>query len=92
MVVLASLGVGVQGATQYFAWRFQYHESLGTNVNHFYPPWSILKWSSAWYERYPDEFMQAASVGVLIASVGLIGAAIAKSLASNKAKANRDMH
>lgn len=92
VVVLASLGVGVQGATQYFAWRFQYHESLGTNVNHFYPPWSILKWSSAWYERYPDEFMQAASVGVLIASVGLIGAAIAKSLASNKAKANRYMH
>ena len=89
---VTSVCAGFQGATQFFAWRFHYHESLGANVGQVYAPWSILKWSSDWYRQYPDEVMQAASVGMLIASVGLIGMLIAKSLESNKAKANRYLH
>ena len=89
---VASICAGFQGATQFFAWRFHYHDLLGSNVGHLYAPWSILKWSSDWYRQYPDEVMKAASVGMLIASAGMIGVLIAKSLGSNKAKANRYLH
>lgn len=89
---VVSIGSALQGATQFFAWRFQYHESLGASFGHLYAPWSILKWSSNWYRQYPDEIMQAASVGMLIASVGMIGILMAKSLGANKARANRYLH
>ena len=41
MAIFFMLG-GVQVATQYFAYRFQYQPQLGVHFNQLYPPWSIL--------------------------------------------------
>ena len=54
-----SLVGGLQAATQFFAYTFQYHASLGANLGHGYAPWSILHWTYKWYSQYPDEIMKA---------------------------------
>ena len=63
-----SLVGGLQAATQFFAYTFQYHASLGANLGHVYAPWSILNWSAKWYSQYPDEIMRAGSIGMVIGS------------------------
>lgn len=87
-----SLGGGLQAATQYFAAAFNYQESLGAHINHVYAPWSILQWGSAWYSQYPNEFMQAGSVGILVSTTGLLSVAVAKVIASNSSKATEHLH
>ena len=72
-----SLVGGLQAATQFFAYTFQYHASLGANLGHVYAPWSILNWSAKWYSQYPDEIMRAGSIGMVTATVGLLGVALA---------------
>ena len=47
--------VGLQVATQIFAWVFQYHPSLGPNINGFYPFWKITGWYIDWFFVYPRE-------------------------------------
>lgn len=95
--VLSALGAlsfagGLQSATQFFAHTFDYQAQLGRHVHHVYAPWSILEWSSTWYARYPDEVMTAASVGLLVATVGLLGVAVAKVVTSNSSRANAYLH
>jgi type IV secretion system protein VirD4 len=87
-----SLGGGLQSATQFFAHTFNYQANLGSHFNHVYAPWSILEWSSKWYSPYPDEFMKAASVGMMVSTVGLLGVAIAKVVSSNSSRANEYLH
>lgn len=87
-----SLTGGLQSATQFFAHRFDYQAELGSHFNHVYAPWSILEWASKWYARYPDEIMTAASVGMLVATVGLLGVAVAKVVSSNSSRANAYLH
>jgi type IV secretion system protein VirD4 len=87
-----SLGGGLQAATQYFAHTFDYQASLGGHIGHIYAPWSILQWASKWYSHYPNEIMSAGSVGMLVSTVGLLGVAIAKVVASNTSKANEYLH
>ena len=87
-----SLAGGLQSATQFFAHTFDYQAQLGRHVHHVYAPWSILEWSSTWYARYPDEVMTAASVGLLVATVGLLGVAVAKVVTSNSSRANAYLH
>ncbi|WP_404361611.1 type IV secretory system conjugative DNA transfer family protein [Methylotuvimicrobium sp. KM1] len=87
-----SLGGGLQAATQYFAAAFNYQESLGAHINHVYAPWSILQWGAAWFNQYPNEFMQAGSVGILVSTTGLLGVAVAKVIASNSSKATEHLH
>lgn len=91
---LAAISVfaGLQSATQFFADKYNYHESLGANYNHVYLPWSIIKWASNWYSHYPDEFIKAGSVGVAVSALGLIGVAVAKVVSSNTSKANEYLH
>lgn len=88
----ASLVGGLQAATQYFAHTFNYHPSLGANLEHVYAPWSILTWAAKWYGQYPDEIMRAGSVGMLVSTVGLLGVAVAKVVAANSSKANEYLH
>jgi type IV secretion system protein VirD4 len=83
---------GLQAATQFFAYTFQYHASLGANLWHVYAPWSILNWSAKWYSQYPDEIMRAGSIGMVTATVGLLGVAVAKVVTSNSSKANEYLH
>lgn len=82
----------VSAATQYFAYKFEYQAVLGSHINHFYPPWAIYGWTKRWYEMYPDAVLQAGSVGVLCAGVGLVTLALAKVIASNTSKANEYLH
>mgnify|MGYP003549383623 FL=1 len=53
MAIFFMLG-GVQVATQYFAYRFQYQPQLGVHFNQLYPPWSIFEWANKRYGHYLD--------------------------------------
>lgn len=87
-----SLAGGLQAATQYFAYTFDYQASLGGHIGHIYAPWSILQWAAKWYSHYPNEIMSAGSVGMVVSTVGLLGVGIAKVVASNTSKANQYLH
>lgn len=89
---ILSLSGGLQAATQYYAHTFDYQASLGGHIGHIYAPWSILQWASKWYSHYPHEIMIAGSVGMLVPTVGLLGVAIAKVVASNTSKKNQFLH
>jgi type IV secretion system protein VirD4 len=89
---ILSLGAGLQAATQFFAHTFNYQPGLGGHIGHVYAPWTILEWAYKWYAHYPDEIMRAGSVGIVVATVGLLGVAIAKVVSSNTSKANEFLH
>ncbi len=91
MVVFFMIG-GVQDATQFFAYRFQYQPQLGAHFNHIYPPWSIIEWADQWYFKYPDIFELSMSMGVVFSGVGLIGTLIVKMVADNSARPNSNLH
>lgn len=71
-LAILSLASGMQVATQFFASDFKYQAALGQHIRQVYPPWSILQWAGKWYGQYPDAFMRAGSIGIAIASIGLI--------------------
>ncbi len=87
-----SLAAGLQSATQFFAHTFDYQARLGGHFHHVYAPWSILDWSSRWYAHYPHEIMTAASVGMMVSTVGLLGVAVAKVVSANSSRANAYLH
>ncbi|WP_417519318.1 type IV secretory system conjugative DNA transfer family protein [Marinobacter sp.] len=87
-----SLIGGLQAATQFFAYTFNYQDSLGGSVGPIYAPWSILGWANNWYGTYPDEIMSAGSIGLVVAAGGLLCVAIAKVIASNSSKSNDYLH
>ena len=87
-----SLAGGLQAATQFFAYTFNYQTSLGAHLGHLYAPWSILNWSVRWYSHYPDEILRAGSMGILVSTVGLLGVAVAKVVTANTSKANKYLH
>lgn len=87
-----SLGAGFQASTQFFAHTFQYQEGLGWNINHVYAPWSILQWAGKWYAQYPDDFMRAGSIGMVVSTVGLLGVTVTKMVTANTGKANEYLH
>lgn len=46
-------------ATQYVAWRLNYHPALGgTLLGHFYAPWAWIEWQSKYYDNARDSFNQ----------------------------------
>ncbi len=65
-------------ATQYLAWTFQYHGSLGEAVTgQFYWPWSWLVWSFQFYDTHGPVFDRAylavaATIGILFGSYALL--------------------
>jgi type IV secretion system protein VirD4 len=87
-----SLGGGLQAATQFFAHDFAYQGALGAHLHHIYPPWGILQWAGKWFNRYPDAFMRAASIGITLSSTGLIGLVVAKMVMANSSKASEYLH
>ena len=94
---LAVLGIvsligGLWAATQMFAHDAAYHDTLGGHVGRIYAPWAILGWASKWYGQFPDAFGRAASIGLLVATVGLLAMAITKVVLSNTARANAYLH
>ena len=92
VLAVLSIGSGLQAATQFFASDFKYQTALGGQFDHIYPPWKIIQWAGKWYSQYPDTFMRAGSVGILVAGVGLIGLVVAKMVLANSSKANEYLH
>ena len=83
---------GLQSATQFFASLFRYQESLGSHLGHVYPPWAILTWARQWYGYYPDQFIQAGSVGLVVTSIGLLVVAVARLITSHSSKEHAHLY
>lgn len=92
MLAVLSIGGGLQAATQFFAHDFNHQPALGWHINQIYPPWGIVQWAGKWYNQYPDTFMRAGSVGILVTGVGLIGLVVAKMILANSSRANEYLH
>lgn len=82
---LVSFCFSLQGATQLVAYKFGYHFSLGTSINHLYAPWGILSWYAKWGSLYSSIFKAGISMFVMLNSLFLIGFVLAK---KNKSKTN----
>lgn len=92
VLALGAATAGLQAATQFFAYKANYHTALGANLNGFYPPWSIVNWYSEWHDKFPDELMGAGGVGTMVAAAGMLAMAITKIVTSNSSKANQYLH
>jgi type IV secretion system protein VirD4 len=64
--------LSLSAATQYFAYIFDYHASLGANLGHLYAPWKILTWAKDWEQYYSTQFTTAGSIGIMVAATGLL--------------------
>ena len=53
----ASLVFGLQSATQFFAYTFNYQDVLGDQFGGLYKPWAILEWALRWMSDYPLQFL-----------------------------------
>ena len=87
-----SLLVGLQAATQYFAFLFGYQPGLGGHIGKIYLPWGILKWAIKWYGRHPDDFIRAGSLGMFCSAIGLLTVALIKVVTANTSRANQYLH
>lgn len=87
-----SIFFGLQAATQFFAYLFNYQEHLGQHFAHFYVPWAIIDWANDWYSLYSNEFMQAGGLGIIVTTIGLLGIAITKVITANSSKASEYLH
>lgn len=87
-----SLLIGLQVATQFFAYTFRYQSGLGWNFNHVYPPWSILGWMGRWYAQYRNEFLWAGAIGMVVPVLVLLGVIVAKRMRATTGKANEQLH
>jgi type IV secretion system protein VirD4 len=84
--------VGLQAATQYFAYSFNYQSELGSNYYHAYLPWRIINWWGSWKLIYPKQFETALNAGVIASVVWLLVCLIYKSFATSSSKYNDTMH
>ncbi len=91
-LAVASLGAGLQAATQFFADDMRYQAALGSHFDHVYLPWSVLTWASKWYAQYPDAFMRAGGIGMSVASVGLLCLVVVQMVRANSSKVNEYLH
>lgn len=92
ILVALVLVAALQASTQFFAHRFNHAEQLGGHFNRLYWPWSIFGWMGSWYGLYPREFHAATSLGLMVASTGLILLAVRKLIISNTAKPHEFLH
>ncbi len=70
--VIFSLLISMQIATQYVAYQFHYHESLGNSLAHAYWPWQVLFWNQKYHTYYPDCFNTAFGLMVMCGSAFLM--------------------
>jgi type IV secretion system protein VirD4 len=91
-LAVLTLGAGLQVSTQFFAHQFKYQSVLGTNLNQIYPPWAILQWAAKWHSHYPEAFMRAGSIGILISAIGLVVLVVMKMMTSHSAQVNQYLH
>jgi len=92
LIAIMIIIIGLQTATQIFAFEFQYHRLLGFNVSRIYPPWAIVGWTVKWAETYPSYLLRAGNYGIIVAGVGLLLQTIVILVVDNSAKANLYLH
>ena len=83
---------GLQVATQYFAYKFNYQPQLGAHLFHIYEPWAILLWAGKWYSQYSGIIDLAAGFGILFSSIGLILVLVIKMVLANSSRTNQGLH
>ncbi len=88
----ASLVMGLQSATQYFAFLFHYQSVLGEPLGSLYQPWAILEWAWRWAHDYPLQLRQAGGVGMIVAGSGLLCLAIARTVQASRPRPNPFLH
>ena len=88
----ASLVFGLQSATQFFAYTFNYQDVLGDHFGGLYQPWAILEWASRWTSDYPLQLRQAGGVGMIVAASGLLCLAIARTVQASRPRPNPFLH
>jgi type IV secretion system protein VirD4 len=59
---LVSMAIG----TQYLAYQFNYHSSLGPSLGHIYLPWQLCGWYLKFQSYYPEYFK--AALGLMVMS------------------------
>lgn len=91
-LVMLSVVIGLQVASQLFAYKFKYHQILGINFNGVYPPWAIIEWTIKWHTQYSEILYQCVGVGVLVSTICLIIVVMSNILKSNSSKANEYLH
>lgn len=84
--------IGLGASTQYFAYQFNYHSRLGTNIHGIYLPWAILIWTMKWSSVYEMELKQALNVGLMISGIGYIGLILYQIILQNTNKAVDNLH
>ncbi len=92
LLACASLVVGLQSATQFFAATFNYQDVLGEPFGALYQPWAILEWAWRWANDYPLQFKQAGGVGMIVAASGLLCLAIARTVQASRPRPNPFLH
>ncbi|PJE09588.1 type IV secretory system conjugative DNA transfer family protein [Legionella sp.] len=91
ILILLSFIAGFQGATQFFAYQFNYQAILGFSLFHLYWPWDIVLWKMKWHTYFPSHFRSAEGVGMMIASLGLISCVLLKQR-NNKSNVSEYLH
>lgn len=91
-LTILSIMIGLQVATQLFAYKFKYHQILGVNFDGIYPPWAIIDWVIKWHTQYSEIFYQCVGIGIFVSTICLILIVILAILKSNSSKANEDLH
>lgn len=92
ILACASLFLGLQAATQYFAYTFQYQEVLGDQIGSLYTPWAILEWAVRWVNDYPLQLRQAGGMGMIVAASGLLCLVIARMVQASRPRPNPFLH
>lgn len=91
-IVIGSLLLGLVIASQHFASECEYAPQLGFNINHFYPPYAIIKWANQWPETHLDQAMTSASYGMFATASIILTYFIASRFTTQSAKANEKLH
>lgn len=92
LLVVISLGAGLQVATQHFAYSFHYSKGLGASWERLYLPWSIITWWQDWHAMYTRQLTASGSLGTMIAAAGLMCCTLAKRIGGNSSKINEHLH
>ena len=92
LLACASLVVGLQSATQFFAATFNYQDVLGDHFGGLYQPWAILEWASRWRSDYPLQLRQSGGFGMIVAASGLLCLAIARTVQASRPRPNPFLH
>ena len=64
--------ISLQIATQFVAYKFTYHPSLGFSLKHIYPTWGFIAWFIQWGDDFPTIFQAGLGIFVMSGSFLLI--------------------